>query len=111
MLLLVQRKGFTFFMNKKYSKEFKFNVVGEYPDGNNSIKGLTRKYEISSDSVVHKWIGGYEKDGAAYFDVERRGKRGGRPHKIKHVNLDDMTLEEQVEYLKMENAILKNWRP
>ena len=90
-------------MAKRYSKEFKIKVVNELLEGSISIKGIAKKYDISSDSVVHRWLNGYKEQGYAYFDEEHRG----RPHKVQPVNLDDMTLEEQVEYLKMENAILK----
>jgi len=42
--------------NASYSKEFKEKVVKEYLSGKDSISNLCIKYNISSTSVLRKWI-------------------------------------------------------
>ena len=42
--------------NKHYSKDFKTRCVGEYLRGEGSLEQIVAKYNISSDSVLRKWI-------------------------------------------------------
>jgi transposase len=44
---------------KKYSKELKLSAVSDYLSGKYSIREVVRKYEISNDSVLIKWINKY----------------------------------------------------
>lgn len=44
---------------KKYSKELKLAAIKDCLTGNYSIREVARKYEISSDSVLHSWIKKY----------------------------------------------------
>jgi transposase len=44
---------------KKYSKELKLAAVQDYLSGEYSYKGVTRKYEISSTTLLRKWIKKY----------------------------------------------------
>jgi len=44
---------------KRYSKEVKTAAVRDYLSGNDSLIGIARKYEISSTSVLRKWITNY----------------------------------------------------
>jgi transposase-like protein len=44
---------------KMYSKELKQAAVQDVLSGNYSIREVTRKYEISSTSLLHKWIKKY----------------------------------------------------
>ena len=41
---------------KGYTKEIKEEAVNDYLSGEYSIEDITRKYEISSTSVLRKWI-------------------------------------------------------
>lgn len=50
-------------MSKKYSYELKLKVVREYLDGDLGPSSLARKYHISSDSLIHKWINQYKEHG------------------------------------------------
>jgi len=43
----------------KYSKELKLQAVKDYLSGEFSLRDVTRKYEISSDSVLRQWIKKY----------------------------------------------------
>jgi transposase len=44
---------------KRYSKEVKTSAVLDYLSGNDSLIGIVHKYEISSTSVLRKWINNY----------------------------------------------------
>ncbi|MCM3685203.1 transposase, partial [Mesobacillus subterraneus] len=44
---------------KRYSKELKLSAVQDYLSGDYSIQEVTRKYEISSTSLLRKWIKKY----------------------------------------------------
>ena len=44
---------------KRYSKELKLSAVQDYLSGNYSIQEVTRKHEISSTSLLRKWIKKY----------------------------------------------------
>ena len=40
----------------KYSKELKLQAVKDYLSGEFSLRDVTRKYEISSDSVLRQYL-------------------------------------------------------
>lgn len=44
---------------KPYTKELKLSAVNDYLSGNYSLREVARKYEISNDSVLRKWINKY----------------------------------------------------
>jgi len=44
---------------KPYTKELKLSAVKVYLSGNYSLREVARKYEISNDSVLRKWIKKY----------------------------------------------------
>lgn len=44
---------------KRYSKEVKTAAVLDYLSGNYSMSEIVRKYEMSSKSVLEKWIKNY----------------------------------------------------
>jgi len=97
------KKGSKF---NKYSYEFKIMVVEDYLSGNSGgIRNITKKYNLKSTWQIRSWTKIYKENPNA-LAISTRGlsKSGGRP---KSVKLDDMNLEQQVEYLKMENDILK----
>lgn len=48
------------FMSKKYSYEFKLKVVQEYLDGTLGYLLLSKKYNISSESLLIKWVNQYK---------------------------------------------------
>ena len=69
-----------------------------------------RKLGLRSDQQLRNWIKLYRQD-PELLKQDNRGKaskkdgiRKGRPKKV---NLDDLSKDEQIEHLKMENAILK----
>ncbi len=63
-----------------------------------------QKYGLKSDNQVLTWTRKYREDPTLLSQDLRGRKSTGRP---KTRNLEEMTLEEQNTYLRMENAILK----
>ena len=94
---------------KKYPAEFKIMVVEEYLKcESGGVDAITKKYDLKSNRRVCEWLKIYKEQGPEAFLIETRGRKSkGRPKSIK---LEEMTLEEQVKYLKMENDILKKAR-
>lgn len=50
-------------MHKKYSYEFKLAVVKEYLEGILGYTSLSKKYDVSSDSLVKTWVNTYKEFG------------------------------------------------
>ncbi|MGX7108669.1 transposase [Facklamia miroungae] len=48
-------------MSKKYAYELKIKVVEEYIEGKLGYKALTKKYGISSPSLVKNWVYNYKR--------------------------------------------------
>ena len=94
---------------KNYPAEFKIEVVEAYLSGKyGGVDPITKKYDLKTNRRVCEWLKIYKKQGPDGFLYETRGrisKGKGRSKK-----LENMTLEEQVEFLKMEVDILKKVR-
>ena len=104
------KKGTKF---NKYTPEFKKEAVERYLSG--ELGGMTsavRKLGMKSGRQLSDWIKLYRQDPELLKqDGRRLGKKDGvRKGRPKQVKLDEMTKDEQIEYLKMENAILKKVR-
>jgi len=101
-----------FFMAKKgskfnhYTPEFKTKVVETYLSGEfGGSKKLAKHFGIPSSWTIDSWVNKYKKYGPEAFSVESRGRSSkGRRKKI---NFEEMTKDEQIAYLRMENDILK----
>jgi len=93
--------------NRKYSGEFKERVVKEYLSGEfGGAAKLAKKHGVRSSTQVKKWIKAYQEDPKnLYYEARGRQSKGGG--RSKTINLENLSLQEQVTYLKMENAILK----
>ncbi len=87
--------------NKKYSNELKKKVVEEYLAGVR-LMDLVRKYDLTDKSRVLRWRDKYIKYGE-FPDGRGKGAKG-RPHKT---DTSKMTKDEYIQYLEMENDILK----
>lgn len=70
---------------KHYSKELKELAVRDFLSGNHSLKQLVQKYEISSISVLNKWINRHT--GHRGIDATEKGMNPsmakGRPTSLK----------------------------
>jgi transposase-like protein len=96
--------------NNKYSPEFKKEAVEKYLSGlYGGYDLLSRELGLRSSRQLKDWVRKYLLD-PELLDQDGRhlGKKDGvQKGKPKIVKLEDLSLEEQVEHLKMENAILK----
>lgn len=90
--------------NKKYSDELKKQVVKEYLAGAR-LMDLVRKYDLSGKNRVLRWRDKYLEYGS--FPDNRGKGTSGKPHKI---DTAQMTKDEYIVYLEMENEILKKLR-
>ena len=96
--------------NKKYSPEFKKEAVEKYLSGlYGGYDLLSKELGLRSSRQLKVWVKIYREDPELLKqDGRQLGKKDGvnkgRPKKIR---LEELSLEEQIEHLKMENAILK----
>lgn len=82
----------------------KKKAVEEYLSGSR-LKDVMSKYGIKSDAQIRKWRDQYLELG--YFPDGRGKGSSGRP---KNIDNTQMTKDEYIEYLEMENDILKQLR-
>ena len=88
-----------------YSYEFKVQAVEDYLSGKSGgIRQITKKYRLKSTKQIRDWTKKYKED-ISLLGIETRGRNATGC--LKSVKLEDMTLEEQNQYLRMENDILK----
>lgn len=52
-------EGFTRTQNKKYSKEVRLKAITEYQAGMGSLRSICKKYKISCQSILRRWIKWY----------------------------------------------------
>ena len=96
--------------NNYYSPEFKKEAVEKYLSGElGGCDIAVKKLGIRSTTQLMNWVKLYREDPELLKQDGRRsgkkdGVRKGRPKKMK---LDELSKDDQIEYLKMENAILK----
>ncbi len=98
-------------VNNGYSPEFKKNAAEKYLSGElGGYVNAARSLGIRSKTQLQDWVRQYRKD-PELLKQDNRGKASkkdginkGRPRMVK---LDELSKDEQIEYLKMENAILK----
>ncbi len=96
--------------NIKYSAEFKKEAVEKYLSGRyGGYINLARELGLRSKTQLENWVKLYRQDPELLKQDGRKlgkkdGVQKGRPQKD---NLDNLSLEEQIEHLKRENAILK----
>ena len=96
--------------NNKYSPEFKKEAVEKYLSGlYGGYDLLSRELGLRSSRQLKDWVELYRQDPELLKqDGRHLGKKDGvQKGRPKKVNLEELSLEEQVEHLKMENAILK----
>ena len=110
---------------KKYSAEFKINVIMDMREHRLSYYETARKYGILGNSkggaicTLHRWERIYLEEGAEGLMKERRGrsvstegKKRGRPPKLDKQVEEDLITENQrlrmeIEYLKKLDALVQ----
>ena len=93
--------------NKRYTGEFKQEVVETMQREKLSHKEVARLYGITAHDRVASWERIYLEEGPEGLAVERRGRKStGRPKKLPSKVEEDLLAE--VQRLRAENAYLKN---
>ena len=93
--------------NKRYTGEFKQEVVEMMQREKLSHKEVARLYGITAHDRVASWERIYLEEGPEGFRVERRGRGStGRPKKLPKEVEEDLLAE--VQRLRAENDYLKN---
>ena len=91
---------------RTFLPEFKIQVVEEYLSGmSGGVDAITKKYDLKTNDRICSWLKIYQNEGPEGLMINKRGKH--KKGKRIPFNLDEMSLEQQVKYLKMENDILK----
>ena len=97
--------------NNKYSYAFKKEAVEKYLSG--ELGGCThaaRELGLRNKTQLLNWTKLYKQD-PELLKQDNRGKAsikdGVKKGRLKKIKLNELSKDEQIEYLKMENAILK----
>jgi transposase len=96
--------------NKRYTGEFKQQVVEAMHKERLSLKEVVRRFDVSSPAVVRCWDRIYKTEGAHALHVERRGRTKKFSMPILRQNLEDAdrsTLVKEIKWLRAENDYLK----
>ena len=95
--------------NKRYTPEFKKQVVEAVIQDGLSYQEAARNYEVQGHGRIQSWERIYLEEGAEGLAVERRGRKStGRPKKQKLPDKVEEDLLAEVQRLRAENAYLKN---
>ena len=93
--------------NKRYTPEFKKQVVEAVIQDGLSYQEAARIYEVQGHDRIQSWERIYLEEGPEGLAVERRGRKStGRPKKLSSKVEEDLLAE--VQRLRAENAYLKN---
>ena len=96
--------------NIEYSPEFKKEAAQKYLSGKyGGYTSLSRELDLKSPTQLKNWVKLYKEDPELLnTDGRALGKKDGvRKGRQKKVKVDELDKDAQIEYLKMENAILK----
>ena len=93
--------------NKRYTPEFKKQVIETMLEEKLSYSETARRFEVSSRDRIKSWERIYLTEGPEGLAVERRGRSStGRPKQLPTKVEEDLLAE--VQRLRAENAYLKN---
>ncbi len=93
--------------NKRYTPEFKTQVVETMQREKLSYSETARRFEINSHQRIRDWERIYLEEGPEGFAIERRGRGStGRPRELPKEVEEDLLAE--VQRLRAENEYLKN---
>ena len=93
--------------NKRYTPEFKKEVVEAVIQGGLSYQEAARIYEVQGHDRIQSWERIYLEEGPEGLAIERRGRRStGKPRQLSNKVEEDLLAE--VQRLRAENAYLKN---
>ena len=106
LIYLIDKHGLDIIKNKsnnEYSIKFKQEAIDRVLKNNEPIMRVAIDIGLPHDSLLHKWIKNYKKNG--YNIVERKRGRTAMPKVTKKKS--DETLEEENKRLKEENIRLR----
>ena len=104
---------------KKYSAEYKLNVIMDMREHRLGYVETARKYDIPNYRVIQRWERIFLEEGAEGLMKERRGRacaasgtKKGRPPKLDSKIEEDLIAENQrlrmeIEYLKKLDALVR----
>jgi Transposase and inactivated derivatives len=93
--------------NKRYTAEFKEQVIKTMLEDGLSYTETAQRYEVSNHHRIQSWERIYLEEGAEGFKIERRGRGSkGGPAKLPKAVEEDLLAE--VQRLRAENDYLKN---
>ena len=81
-------------MGKHYKYEFKLKVVQEYLNSSLGYRALAKKYEISTKSLIERWIAQYKE-----FGPEGLSKRSFLTHILIWKHKKDSLLKKGLFYV------------
>jgi len=92
--------------NKRYTVEFKQNVIEHMIKNKLSYSETARIFEVNDHHRIQAWERVYLEEGAEGFKIERRGRGNkGRPRQLPKKVEEDLLAE--VQRLRAENDYLK----
>lgn len=89
----------------KYNKEVKLKAVDMYINQGMSAVSVARSLDIKDKTQVQRWVKLYNAKGETAFDEETRGRATG--YKKGRSKTKFNSIEEELNYLRMENEFLK----
>ena len=115
MIKLIDRYGIEIAKkgkNRYYSPELKEEIINNVLLKGRSLRSVSLDYVLSDPSLLKNWIAQYKKNGYTFLE-KRRGrvsKMGSKPKKKPEEMTELERLQEELEYLRAENAVLKKLR-
>ncbi|MBU5255839.1 transposase [Tissierella praeacuta] len=90
---------------KKYSKEFKIQVVKQVIEEGKKVSHIANELDLSRD-MVYRWVNEYEAHGNEAFSGEGNARRD-HEFEITKLNKQVDSLQKECEILKKYSAFLK----
>ena len=95
---------------KKYSEEFKKNIVNEYYEGKLGVRLLSKKYNLPSKNYISKWIEEFKEKGIIPKNLVKKNPRTPTKNSLsKAKTAYEKELEEKVLRLEAELAFHKKF--